>query len=152
MLRPTMIGELPISSKEITRRHGMMSIKHKIWDYKFTRDFSRLFVEPQEDKNNLYPYWGLISYICYVSKALTPLQTVRYMKHTCTLAKFHILARYMYWELRQIGTNFRAYHNFKRNSDTLNVSAFALCFAFLANLISIKTPIPFYPPIRFADF
>ncbi len=30
--------------------------------------------------------------ICYVSPVLTPLQTVRYMKHTCTLAEFHILA------------------------------------------------------------
>jgi hypothetical protein len=30
--------------------------------------------------------------ICYVSKALTPLQTVRYMKHTCPLTKLHMLA------------------------------------------------------------
>ncbi len=27
----------------------------------------------------------------YVSKALTPLQIVRYMKHTCTLTKLHIV-------------------------------------------------------------
>jgi hypothetical protein len=31
-----------------------MSIRHKIWDIKFTQDFSRLFVKPQEDKNNLF--------------------------------------------------------------------------------------------------
>ena len=30
---------------------------------------------------------------CYISQALTPLQTVRYMKHTCTLAKLHVLAK-----------------------------------------------------------
>ena len=29
--------------------------------------------------------------ICYVSPALTPLQTVRYTKRTCTLTKLHIL-------------------------------------------------------------
>jgi len=30
---------------------------------------------------------------CYVSPVLTPLQTVRYMKHTCTLTELQILAR-----------------------------------------------------------
>jgi len=31
--------------------------------------------------------------ICYVSPVLMTLDTVRYTKHTCTLAKFHIMAR-----------------------------------------------------------
>ncbi len=35
-----------------------------------------------------------IEYICYVSPVLTTLKTVRYTKRTCTLAKFHIVARY----------------------------------------------------------
>ena len=30
---------------------------------------------------------------CYVSPVLTTLKTIRYMKHTCTLTKLHILAR-----------------------------------------------------------
>jgi hypothetical protein len=38
-----------------------------------------------------YQQWRPISNICYVSTALTPLQTVRYMKHTCTLTKLHVL-------------------------------------------------------------
>ena len=29
--------------------------------------------------------------ICYISPVLTTLDTVRYTKHTCTLAKFHIM-------------------------------------------------------------
>ncbi len=29
---------------------------------------------------------------CYLSPVLTTLKTVRYMKHTCTLTKLHILA------------------------------------------------------------
>ena len=41
--------------------------------------------------------------ICYVSPVLTTLKTVRYTKSTCTLAKFHIMARYMY---QMICTNF----------------------------------------------
>jgi hypothetical protein len=52
---PTTIGQLPIFTKEITRRHGMMSIRYKIWDIKFTRDFSRLFVKPQEEKIKQIP-------------------------------------------------------------------------------------------------
>jgi hypothetical protein len=44
-------------------------------------------------------YLALGCAFCYVSKALTPLQTVRYMKHTCTLTKLHILARYSKYEV-----------------------------------------------------
>jgi hypothetical protein len=53
LLRLTQIEGFLIFSKENTRRHGMMSIKQKVWDGKFTRDFSRLFAKPQEDRNNL---------------------------------------------------------------------------------------------------
>ena len=33
-----------------------------------------------------------IEYTCYVSPVLTTLKTVKYTKHTCTLARFHIMA------------------------------------------------------------
>ena len=45
---------------------------------------------------------SLSSDICYVSPVLTTLKTVRYMKHTCTLTKLHILASNQKSELRQI--------------------------------------------------
>jgi hypothetical protein len=32
-----------------------MSIRCKIWDIKFTRDFSRLFVKPQEEEIKQIP-------------------------------------------------------------------------------------------------
>ena len=35
---------------------------------------------------------------CFISKALTPLINVRYTKHTCTLAKLHVLARNLKFE------------------------------------------------------
>jgi hypothetical protein len=30
---------------------------------------------------------------CYISQVLTTLKTVRYTKRTCTLAKFHLMAK-----------------------------------------------------------
>jgi len=32
---------------------GRMSIRHKVWDIKSTRDFLRLFVKLREEKNEL---------------------------------------------------------------------------------------------------
>jgi hypothetical protein len=40
-----------------------MSVKQKVWDIRFTLDFSRLFVKPLEDKNSLFlvPIFLLLS-------------------------------------------------------------------------------------------
>ena len=55
---------------------------------------NHLFMTLYEHCNNAYIQ--LIAFdpqlLITVSTALTPLQTVRYMKHTCTLSKYHILA------------------------------------------------------------
>jgi hypothetical protein len=40
-----------------------------------------------------------------------------------------LLARYMYLELRQIGANFSAYHNFERSPDT-QYTCTAMIFGF----------------------
>jgi len=65
--------------------------------------------------------------ICYVSPVLTPWKSLGYTKHTCTLARFHIMASYMHLGLHQNWGNFTAYHKFDRSPDTLNTSAlFAL--------------------------
>ena len=44
----------------------------------------RLYYQPPGDRS--------VTGNCYVFRALTPPQTVRYMKHTCTLTRFHIMA------------------------------------------------------------
>ena len=49
---------------------------------------------------------GLLEMTPSISPVLTPLQTVRYMKHTCTLAKFHILASYLYRTSVKLGADF----------------------------------------------
>jgi hypothetical protein len=40
-----------LKAKENTTKPGRMSTRHKVWVYRFTQEFSRFFVKPQEGKN-----------------------------------------------------------------------------------------------------
>ena len=51
MLWPIVIGESLITTKENTTKPGKMSTGHKVLVFKFTQDFSSLFVKPRGGKN-----------------------------------------------------------------------------------------------------